>query len=670
MANFQRIGDNWNIEGSLSATTFYGDGSNLTGITGGGTFTGGTVSGATQFTGGLTANTISATTYQNLPVAFGTDNTNIKQTDGTNSNTSNAFASAAFNANNQAKATNSSVFGSSNVINIGSNNGFIAGGTNNQMFEYNGFIGGADGSVNRGANSAILGGVSHTINTGVDNSVILGGSGITATTDNTVYTPNLVVSSAVTANTYYGDGSNLTGVGGGSFTGTTLSNMQYIGFNTTATTTHSEGRIHWNDNIKSMEIDTENANVQIQVGHQSVVRIYNGTGAILSKGTAVYITGEQGQRPSVSKADWTTDASSASVIGLVMADINNGANGYVITFGILEGLNTIAYSAGTPLYLFSGGTLTSTKPIAPNHDVRIGKVVVSNATTGSIFVNVQNGYELEELHDVQITGTTHTGEVLTYHSASNLWKPSFIPPMGVNEVFRGRTFRYDSTTVDTYGGIATLNNASALAIVPNTTQEGNQYTRIRYYASIVSTGRVTSIRSTDLQWYLGETGFRFVSTFRIADTAFGSTCQNFHGLIGTTSEIAVGGATNIQVSTLTNCIFVGSDGSDANLQVMHNDGSGTCTKVDLGASFPANRPSGSTSTDFYSIELYNQKDTTNVKYRVINLSTGAVAQGVLTTNLPANSQGLAIQSARIMGTPTTNTGQWEQHKWGCSDITN
>jgi hypothetical protein len=140
-------------------------------------------------------------------------------------------------------------------------------------------------------------------------------------------------------------------------------------------------------------------------------------------------------------------------------------------------------------------------------------------------------------------------------------------------------------------------------------------------------------------------------------------------LISTTAEIAVGGATTIQVSTLTNCIFVGSDGTDANLQVMHNDASGTCTKIDLGSGFPSNRTSGATMTTMYSCEIYNQVHTTNVKYRVINLESGAVAQGIITTNLPADTQGLAIQSSRIMGTPVTNTGQWEQHQWGCSDIT-
>lgn len=68
----------------LSATTYYNlpvsgltQGTNITitnnngnytiNSTGGGAFTGGTVSGATNFTGGLTATTISATTYYNLP---------------------------------------------------------------------------------------------------------------------------------------------------------------------------------------------------------------------------------------------------------------------------------------------------------------------------------------------------------------------------------------------------------------------------------------------------------------------------------------------------------------------------------------------------------------------------------------------------------------------------
>jgi hypothetical protein len=290
---------------------------------------------------------------------------------------------------------------------------------------------------------------------------------------------------------------------------------------------------------------------------------------------------------------------------------------------------------------------------------------ISVLSTGEITMNGLLTNSLEYLND---NSSTFTNRSLVDKEYVDNIVGSFIPPISSMEIFRGRTFRFDSTTADTVGGIATLNNASAIAVAPNSTNFGNKFSRIRYYASIVSTGRVTSIRSTDLQWFI-HGGFRFVSTWRVADTAYGSTCQNFHGLIATTGEIVVGGATLIQVSTLTNCIFVGNDGTDANLQVMHNDATGTCTKIDLGANFPANRTAGAVMTTMYAVEIYNGVRETSVKYRVTNLETGNVAEGTITTNLPATTQGLAIQSARVMGTPTTNTGQWEQHKWGCSDIT-
>ena len=234
-------------------------------------------------------------------------------------------------------------------------------------------------------------------------------------------------------------------------------------------------------------------------------------------------------------------------------------------------------------------------------------------------------------------------------------------------VFRGRTFRYDATTVDTYGGLATLNNASSLAIVPNTTLFGNRFTRLRYYNTTVSTGRLTNIRSLDPQWYI-TSGFRFTTTFRVADTSFGATCQQFYGLSSSLVELPYGGASLIQVSTLTNLIGVGNDGADANLQIIHNDGSGTATKIDLGADFPANRTAGAEMSTMYTIEIYNAFNSNEVKYQVTNLETSVVSQGILTTNLPLSTVGLTIHASRAMGSPITGTGQFELNKWGCYDL--
>jgi len=182
-----------------------------------------------------------------------------------------------------------------------------------------------------------------------------------------------------------------------------LNNVNQIDFDLTASTSHQEGRVSWNDDLKTLEVDTENPDVQLKVGHELVIRVNNQTGVTIPKGRAVYINGEQGQRPTIALADYTQESTSAGVVGLVLDDILDGNNGYVIAEGLFEGFNTNSYPAGTPLYLFTGGTLTSTKPQAPNHDVRISKVVVQNSTTGSMYVKVQNGYELDEIHDVRIT---------------------------------------------------------------------------------------------------------------------------------------------------------------------------------------------------------------------------------------------------------------------------
>ncbi|MDP1963353.1 MAG: hypothetical protein Q8K93_14240, partial [Reyranella sp.] len=86
-------------------------------------------------------------------------------------------------------------------------------------------------------------------------------------------------------------------------------------------------------------------------------------------------------------------------------------------------------------------------------------------------------------------------------------------------------------------------------------------------------------------------------------------------------------------SDLVDCIFLGKDSTDLNLQIMHNDASGTCTKVDLGASFPAD----TANLDWYELRLVLNTDLVTVSYSVENKTTGVLAEGTLATNLPSNS---------------------------------
>jgi hypothetical protein len=151
--------------------------------------------------------------------------------------------------------------------------------------------------------------------------------------------------------------------------------------------------------------------------------VRNETGATLTKGTVVYISGASGNKATVSKAIANTDATSAQTFGLIFENLSNNQNGTAIVFGELTGLNTSAFAAGVQLYLSptTAGTFTSTKQYAPNHLVYIGVVTRSHANQGSIEIKIQNGYELDELHDVEAQ-TPANRNSLFYDSTSGTWK--------------------------------------------------------------------------------------------------------------------------------------------------------------------------------------------------------------------------------------------------------
>ncbi|NBX51885.1 hypothetical protein EBT25_18585 [bacterium] len=150
--------------------------------------------------------------------------------------------------------------------------------------------------------------------------------------------------------------------------------------------------------------------------------VYNNSGATLTKGTVVYISGGQGNLPTVTKAIANGDPTSAQTFGIVQSNITNMNNGYVVVAGGINDLDTQAYPDGTALYLSptTAGAFTSTKPYAPYHMVYLGVVVRSHPTQGVIEVKIQNGYELDELHNVAAQ-SPDDGMILQYVASTSLW---------------------------------------------------------------------------------------------------------------------------------------------------------------------------------------------------------------------------------------------------------
>lgn len=155
-----------------------------------------------------------------------------------------------------------------------------------------------------------------------------------------------------------------------------------------------------------------------------MAKVHNDAGVTLTNGKVVFLSpsGTNSDAPSVRLANNKADSTSANTFGFVSGTIAVNDTGYVILSGKIEKLNTSAFSNGDIIYLDSvSGNWTKSKPSGPYHLVYLGAVVKANAGNGSIFVKPQNGYEVDELHDVKITSKTNN-DVLAYESATNLWK--------------------------------------------------------------------------------------------------------------------------------------------------------------------------------------------------------------------------------------------------------
>lgn len=165
-----------------------------------------------------------------------------------------------------------------------------------------------------------------------------------------------------------------------------------------------------------------------------IVDVKNTTGAQINKGTVVRIIGATGDNPLIGTASWENDSVSANTLGFVITDIPNDSFGRVITQGTLLSVNTdptLGYSAGQLLYLSSSGQYTNIAPPAPFHEVRLGQVMRAQQNNGSIYVLVQNGYELSELHDVNIsTGSLANNNLLAYNSTSQQWENKTLAEVG------------------------------------------------------------------------------------------------------------------------------------------------------------------------------------------------------------------------------------------------
>lgn len=163
-----------------------------------------------------------------------------------------------------------------------------------------------------------------------------------------------------------------------------------------------------------------------------VTTVFNKTGTPIPKFSVVYINGGQGDMPTIALASASGESNSSKTYGITAETINHMSTGKVIVEGALTGINTDQFNPtaptgdvnGTILYLSTTpGGVTTTKQLAPNHLVSVGTIVRTHQNQGVVEVRIQNGFELQELHNVYTSGLLDN-HFLVYNSGNSLWEPS------------------------------------------------------------------------------------------------------------------------------------------------------------------------------------------------------------------------------------------------------
>jgi hypothetical protein len=310
---------------------------------------------------------------------------------------------------------------------------------------------------------------------------------------------------------------------------------------------------------------------------------------------------------SVKLANNTSETTSSRTLGLVFSSsIAPNQRGYIITQGVIDGLNMAAYNAGDVLYVGNtAGSLTNVLPLAPRHYTRVGIVERANAGNGQIYVHVQNGFQLDELSDVDITTITPVNnDILVYTTGvNNLWKNKTLAAF-----LGGTTSQYlrGNGTLATFPLTIYKDLNNQTAVTGNT--NNNKVVSVLIPANTISVGNIIEIKAR-----VGKTGGTGITTLRIyantADSivspaptllvtaASGTISQNY---IGIDRSAIVKSATNTQTAQAN--VSIASDAIAGNATLTNSNIDWTQNQYMIFA-IQNGAAGDSTTLSYYQIEI-------------------------------------------------------------------
>jgi hypothetical protein len=403
------------------------------------------VNGNTLVGGNLTANTISATTYYNLPLdvkvtgsSFNTSTYDLTLTrnDGVTITSNLAILSSdmvvtggTYNINTGVVTFTNNSGGTFNVTGFtsGMTDTYTTGGTvsngtatftksNGVAYSVSGFATTFTGGTVSGATIFTNGLTTNTIsattyyNLPLDIRVTGGtySAGTAIFSNNTGGTFSVTgLTTPFTGGTVIGSTLFTNGLTANTFSATSINRVDYMIFNTGTTSASTvPGTIYFDNTEKALSYNTSlNQGVTVNLGQQNYLRVYNNSGIDIQRGKALELLTAYSGLPAVTLALNRQDGN--NVIGISSEFIPNGSEGIAIINGIISNITLTGMSVGSLVYASDttpGELADATKyfsfPLTARTN-QIGYVVQTGVTTGKLFLDINNENTRLSLTDLE-----------------------------------------------------------------------------------------------------------------------------------------------------------------------------------------------------------------------------------------------------------------------------